>query len=90
MRPLTAFDCDFEIDSCPSWNIISKPELTWKRVQALAASQDDAHNPLYDHTENQVKGYYLLLQPNQTLLLSSVSKIKTIESQTNIFRLSLT
>ncbi|CAF1276484.1 unnamed protein product [Adineta steineri] len=65
-HPPTRFDCDFESDACASWSIISKPELTWTRAQGVSATQDDAHNPLYDHTGNQAHGYYLLLKPNTT------------------------
>ncbi|CAF3623338.1 unnamed protein product [Rotaria sp. Silwood1] len=66
-RPVTAYDCDFESDTCSSWNIVSKPELSWTRVQGPAASQQDAHNPLFDHTGSQSNGYYLLLQPNTSI-----------------------
>jgi hypothetical protein len=40
--------------------------LSWTRVQGSAASQEDAHNPIFDHTVNQAEGYYLLLTPNKT------------------------
>ncbi|CAF0847412.1 unnamed protein product, partial [Rotaria sordida] len=66
-RPVTAYDCNFENDTCSSWNIVSKPELSWTRVQSLTASQQDAHNPLFDHTGYQSNGYYLLLQPNTSI-----------------------
>ncbi|UJR31098.1 hypothetical protein I4U23_018606, partial [Adineta vaga] len=65
-HPPTDFDCDFESDKCPLWSITAKPELTWTRVQGATASQDDQHNPLYDHTGNQVQGYYLLLTPTKS------------------------
>ncbi|CAF1538469.1 unnamed protein product, partial [Adineta steineri] len=65
-HPPTAFDCDFESATCASWSIISKPELSWTRTQGVVATQEDAHNPIYDHTGNQAVGYYLLLKPNTT------------------------
>ncbi|CAF4044180.1 unnamed protein product, partial [Rotaria sordida] len=66
-RPLTVYDCDFESDTCSSWNIVSKSELSWIRVQATIASQQDERNPPYDHTINQSNGYYLLLQLNKSI-----------------------
>ncbi|CAF3894466.1 unnamed protein product [Adineta steineri] len=65
-HPPTPFDCDFESATCASWSIISKPELTWTRAQGAVATQEDAHNLIYDHTGNQALGYYLLLKPNTT------------------------
>ena len=61
--------------TCPLWNIVSRPELAWTRIQAVQASQQDQHNPLYDHTGNQPSGYYLLLKPNTTTPFLNVQKI---------------
>jgi hypothetical protein len=74
IHPSTIYDCDFESAACSSWNIISKPELSWTRVQASAAAQDDAHNPIYDHTQNQAQGYYLLLTPDKAIPYPNVRK----------------
>jgi hypothetical protein len=65
-HPPSIYDCDFESGACSSWSIVAKPELTWTRIQGSTASQDDTHNPIFDHTQNQADGYYLLLTPNQT------------------------
>ncbi|CAF4619611.1 unnamed protein product, partial [Rotaria sp. Silwood2] len=66
-HPISAYDCNFENDTCPSWTIISKPELSWIRIQGPVASQQDEHNPLFDHTEYLSNGHYLLLQPNKSI-----------------------
>ncbi|CAF3948718.1 unnamed protein product [Rotaria sp. Silwood2] len=66
-RPISAYDCDFESDTCSSWNIISEPELSWTRIQGPTASQQDAHNPIFDHTKYQSNGHYLLLQSNESI-----------------------
>ncbi|CAF4767198.1 unnamed protein product, partial [Rotaria sp. Silwood1] len=81
-RPVTAYDCDFESDTCSSWNIVSKPELSWTRVQGPAASQQDAHNPLFDHTGSQSNGYYLLLQPNTSIPFPSTNISSQFRSTT--------
>lgn len=73
-RATSPYDCDFETDNCSSWKIISKPEVSWTRVQGLVAAQVDNHNSLYDHTGNQAQGYYLLLQPNASASSSNVRK----------------
>lgn len=71
-HPITTYDCDFESSTCSGWTISSKPELTWTRVQGSVASQEDAHNPVYDHSTNQAQGYYLLLTPNKTITFPDV------------------
>jgi len=38
------------------------------------ASQEDTHNPLYDHTGNRPNGYYLLLTPNKTIPFPNVKR----------------
>ena len=71
-HPASPYDCNFEKDACPPWAILGKAELLWTRVQGLTASQDDAHNPLFDHTGGQAQGYYLLLKHNQSVALPNV------------------
>ncbi|CAF0853287.1 unnamed protein product [Didymodactylos carnosus] len=61
-----AFDCDFENDTCSSWQLTYESELSWTRIQAIEASQEDADNSIYDHTGNNINGYYLLLKSNKT------------------------
>ena len=84
MRPPTPFDCDFESETCSSWNLVSKPELAWTRIEGAVAAQEDAHNPLYDHTSNRAHGYYLLLKPNKTAPFPTV-KILNLNSKKRIF-----
>ena len=73
-HPPSIYDCDFESTNCSAWNIVGTSELSWTRVQGSMAAQADMHNAIFDHTENQANGHYLLLQPNQTAPLSNVTK----------------
>ena len=60
------------MDICSSWKIISQPELSWTRVEAVTSLQEDSHNSIFDHTEGSLLGHYLLLKPNKTIPFSNV------------------
>lgn len=83
-HPTSEYDCNFETDQCSTWSITSKPELSWTRVRASQAVQNDAHNPSADHTASQIDGYYLLLQPNTTAPYPNVCENQ--RKQTNDFK----